>query len=372
LRADSYDEGEVVEPDPDFGDGLALARFSTSDWKTDFSRHTVPFDQIIGGGPERDGIPPLDFPRFTTTQDAGIWLGGEEPVIALELNGDARAYPLQILLWHEIVNDDVGGVPVAVTFCPLCNSAIVFDRRLGSVVYDFGNSGTLRYSDLIMWDRQTESWWQQFTGEAIIGSLAGKRLRFVPASIVSFSDFEAAYPGAKVLSRGTGFNKDYRRNPYPGYDRADLPPSLFAGSPDDRLQPKERVVGVTVNGVDVAFPFAILRSEKAVNYTVGGQDVVVLFKPGTRSALDQSSIQTSKDVGATGVFVPVVDGRKLTFRADGESLVDNETGSVWSILGRAVEGPLAGERLTPIIHGDHLWFAWGAFKPDTLIYSGTG
>ena len=122
----------------------------------------------------------------------------------------------------------------------------------------------------------------------------------------------------------------------------------------------------------MAFPFAILRSEKAVNYAVGGQDVVVLFKPGTRSALDQSSIQTSKDVGATGVFVPVVDGRKLTFRADGESLVDNETGSVWSILGRAVEGPLAGERLTPIIHGDHLWFAWGAFKPDPLIYSGTG
>ena len=364
--------GPEVEPDPDFGLGLMIAGISTRGWATDFSRHTVPYSEVMSGGVPRDGIPPVDDPRFTTPENAGEWVADNEPVIAFELNGDARAYPLQVMTWHEIVNDVVGGVPVAVTFCPLCNSAIVFDGRLGGVTYDFGTSGMLRRSDLIMWDRQTESWWQQFTGEAIIGSLAGKRLRFVPASIVSFSDFEAAYPGAKVLSRGTGFNKDYRRNPYPGYDRADLPPSLFAGSPDDRLQPKERVVGVTVDGVDVAFPFAILRSEKVVNYTVGGQDVVVLFKPDTRSALDQSSIQTSKDVGATGVFVPVVDGRKLTFRADGESLVDNETGSVWSILGRAVEGPLAGERLTPIIHGDHLWFAWGAFKPDTLIYSGTG
>ena len=371
LVADSRD-GVLVEPDPDFREELILARLSTSGWKTDFSRHTVPFDEILSGGPRRDGIPPLDNPTFTTPQDSGRWLGDEEPVIALEVNDDARAYPLQVLIWHEIANDEVGGVPVSVTFCPLCNSAIVFDRRLDGVVYDFGTSGNLRHSDLVMWDRQTETWWQQFTGEAIVGSLAGKRLEFLPAAIVSFDDFKTANPDGKVLSRDTGFARNYGQNPYAGYDRADNPPFLLKDSPDGRLLPKERVVAVTIDGVDAAFPVTVLQSQKAINYTINGRDVVVLFKSGTKSALDQGAISRSRDVGATGVFDPTVDGRVLTFRADGDTLMDNETGSVWNILGKAVEGPLAGRELTPIVHGDHFWFAWGTFKPDTLIYSARG
>ena len=147
----------TVEPDPDFERALRNAGISARGWETDFSRHTVPYGEILSGGPPRDGIPPIDDPRFTTPEDASKWLGDQEPVIAFELNDDARAYPLQILTWHEIVNDVVGGVPVSATFCPLCNAAIVFDRRLDGVVYDFGTSGKLRKSDLIMWDRQTES-----------------------------------------------------------------------------------------------------------------------------------------------------------------------------------------------------------------------
>ena len=196
--------GSLVAPDPNFREELAEARISTRGWKTDFSRHSVPYSEVFSGGVPRDGIPPIDDPKFTTPEQANGWLGEQEPVIAFELNGDARAYSLQILTWHEIVNDLVGDVPVAVTFCPLCNSAIVFDRRLEGIVYDFGVSGNLRNSDLIMWDRQTESWWQQFTGEAIVGELAGKRLTFIPASIISWADFKAANPEGKVLSRDTG------------------------------------------------------------------------------------------------------------------------------------------------------------------------
>ena len=214
----------AVEPDPDFEDELRQARLSTSGWKTDFSLHSVPYSGILSGGPPRDGIPPLDDPKFTTFGDADGWLDGEEPVIAIEIDGDARAYPLQILIWHEIVNDVVGGVPVSVTFCPLCNSAIVFDRRLNGVVYDFGTSGNLRNSDLIMWDRQTESWWQQFTGQAIVGELTGRTLTFLPASIISWGDFKAANPEGEVLSRDTGFRRTYGLNPYAGYDRANNPP----------------------------------------------------------------------------------------------------------------------------------------------------
>ena len=227
----------LVERDPGYEEALDSARFSISGWETDFSLHSVPYSEIRGGGPPADGIPPIDAPEFVTAQEADDWLAEKEPVIALEINGDVRAYPLQILTWHEIVNDEVGGVPVSVTFCPLCNAAIVFDRRLDGAVYDFGISGNLRKSDLIMWDRQTSSWWQQFSGEAIAGTLTGRKLTFLPSTIVSFGFIKEAYPDVKVLSRDTGFARPYGRNPYAGYDRADNPPFLFDGLVDGRLLP---------------------------------------------------------------------------------------------------------------------------------------
>ena len=358
--------------DPDFERALSRAGISQRGWKTDFSLHTVPYEDILSGGPPRDGIPPKDNPQFTTTEDASRWLGDQEPVIIFGLNGDVRAYPLQILTWHEIVNDMVGGVPVAVTFCPLCNATLVFDRTLDGVVYDFGTSGKLRNSDLIMWDRQTESWWQQFTGEGIVGELAGKKLTSLPSQVISWEDFKAANPQGKVLSRQTGFARSYGQNPYAGYDRADNPPFLYDGDLDGRLLPKERVVFVTVGEETVAFPFSIVEVERAVNYTVNGKDLVVFFDSGTLSALDSRSIARSRDVGATGVFDPNLDGRTLTFRIDGEVIVDNETRSVWSILGKAIEGPLTGKELAAVVHDNNFWFAVAAFKPDTKIYQGAG
>jgi len=371
-QAEAKATSGLVAPDPNFEEALREAGISTRGWKTDFSRHTVPFTEILSGGPPRDGIPPIDEPKFIGFEEADRYLGRLEPVISFELNGDVRAYPISILTWHEIVNDVVGGVPVAVTFCPLCNSAIVFDRRLDGVVHRFGTSGNLRLSDLVMWDRETESWWQQLTGEAIVGELAGKKLTFLSGPIISWGDFKEANPGGKVLSQDTGFQRNYGRNPYVGYDRADNPPFLFDGDLDGRLLPKERVVTVTVGDVDVAFAFSTLSQERVVNYNVGGRDVVVFFKPGTRSALDELLIGMSKEIGATGLFDAELDGRKLTFRADGGEFIDNETGSSWNILGEAIQGPSAGKRLTPIAHTNSFWFAVAAFKPDTQIYQGAG
>ena len=382
-----------VVPDPNFEEALAKAKFPLGVWKTDFSLHSVPYSEIISGGPPRDGIPPLDNPRFTTPTDADQWLNGKEPVIALELDGDARAYPIQILVWHEIVNDVVGGVPVAVTFCPLCNSAIVFDRRLDGTVYDFGTSGNLRNSDLVMWDRQTESWWQQFTGEGIVGSLTGKKLSFLASSLISWEDFKAASPEGMVLSRDTGFSAVYGQNPYRGYDSTDDRPFLFDGPIDGRFPAMERVAAVTIGEADAAFPFSVLEKERVVNYTVNGQDLVVFFEPETQSAFGDPDYsipferednpfdpfddppQNFSAVGATGVFDPELDGIKLSFRPggnpSGDDFVDVETGSVWNILGRAIEGPLAGQNLTPIVHANHFWFSWAVFKPDTKIYQGS-
>ncbi len=363
----------LVDPDPNFEDALDDARISSNFWpETDFSRYTVPLDEFRSGGVFPDQIPPIDSPKFLPLGQADSRLHGEEPVMAFELNGDARAYPLQILIFHEIVNDVVGGVPVVITYCPLCNSAIAFERTLEGVVLDFGTTGNLRNSDLVMYDRQTRSWWQQFTGEGVVGALAGRQLTFLPASIISWQDFQDAFPDGEVLSSDTGNPRPYGTNPYLEYDRAYNDPFLFDGEIDGRLGAKDRVVAVTLEDVAVAFPFLILEEERTVSYRVGSREIVVFFQDGTQSALDADLFGFSRDVGATGVFDPLLDGRMLTFRSEDERIVDDQTGSIWNILGHAVDGELAGEVLAPVVHANHFWFAWAAFNPDTLIYEGVG
>ena len=190
---------------------LAFAALSPSvaqvpaDWRsewphTDFSARTIDLSTIRSGGPPRDGIPSIDAPRIVPVQSADH-VGAEEPVISLSVNGAARAYPIAILMWHEIVNDTLGGTPLAVTYCPLCNAALVFDRTLSNRVLEFGTTGKLRHSDLVMYDRQTESWWQQFTGKAIVGDLTGAELLTVPSRVEPFSAFVARHPEGTVLAR---------------------------------------------------------------------------------------------------------------------------------------------------------------------------
>jgi hypothetical protein len=328
----------------------------TEDWNTNWNRHTVPYDELV---PVlfRDGI-------------AAGWLEDDDPVIAVELNGEARAYPLRILSAHEIVNDNFGDLPVVITFCPLCNSAIVFDGRLNGETLEFGTSGWLRNSDLIMYDRTTESLWQQFTGEGIVGDLAGERLTFLPSSVVSFSDFSEAFPEGTVLSIDTGFDFSYNLSSYAGYDTSGEDPFLFFGDIDPRLPTMERVVSITLDNVDVAYPVTLLSELGVINDSQDGQDIVVFHTFGTSSAFFNPVTQDWDDVGATGVFDPNLNGEKLTFAVIDGSIVDNETGSSWNILGQATDGPLAGESLTPIVHGDHFWFSWAAFKPDTVIFEG--
>ena len=369
ANSETDDSQGSMAPDPDYERAFRDARLSSSGWDTDFKFHTVPYSEIRSVIP-RDNIPSIDSPTFVSPTEASAWLEDVEPVVSLEIGADARAYPLQILTWHEIVNDDVGGVPVAVTFCPLCNSAIAFDRLFDGQVLEFGVSGNLRNSDLIMYDRQTHSWWQQFTGEGIVGEYAGRNLEQLPAFIISFADFRRAHPDGQVLSRDTGYSRQYGRNPYAGYDTADGNPFLFKGDLDGRLLPVERVIAVTIDDVDVAFPLSVLQEEGAINYSVDGQRIAVFHRFGTTSALDGGSIAESRDVGAAGVFDADLDGQALTFVARDGLIKDEQTGSVWDILGRATEGPLAGERLTPVLHGTHFWFAWAVFKPDTIVYQG--
>ena len=365
-----------VKPDPAYPRALGIAGIDPNHdlhpWLTDFSLHSVPHNEIAPGGPGRDGIPPLDSPNFVATTEADSWLQALEPVVVLELNGDVRAYPLQLLIWHEIVNDLVADVPVAVTYCPLCNSAVALLRTLDGTVYDFGTTGYLRHFDLIMWDRQTESWWQQVTGEAIIGKLTGKQLEFLPTSIDPWKNFKQAHPNGMVLSRNTGYGRPYGQSLYPSLDRIDEQSPSLEGSGGVSLPTMERVAGVTIDGVSVGFPYSTLAHERVANYAIHGTDVVVFYEPETLTPFKDSDADADvRSVGAAGVFSPHLNGRKLTFKFSGDGIVDVETGSRWNLLGQADEGPLTGQRLEPLLHGDHFWFAWLAFNPTTQVYPPT-
>jgi hypothetical protein len=355
---------------PDLREQLPPSR-AEAEFSTDFSRHTFSYGEVLSGGPPKDGIPALDEPVFIRVNEADAWLQPEEPVIALQIAGEARAYPLQILTWHEIVNDEVGGIPVVVTFCPLCNTAIAFEREFDGQVLDFGTTGRLRFSNLIMYDRQTETWWQQATGDGLAGKYAGSRLTFLPAAIISWADFKEAFPESEVLSRETGFSRDYGRNPYAGYDNINNSPFLFQG-PDntDRLPAMARVLTVELDEHTVAYPNDLLAEMHVVNDSIGELSVVVFWEPGTASALDNGVIADGRDVGAASVYSRVFDGRELTFAFTGGQILDDQTGSVWNVLGEAVAGELEGSRLEPLVSVNHFWFSWAAFKPETRIYQG--
>lgn len=287
-----------------------LAEELQAGWSTDFDNHSVPFSEITSGGPGKDGIPAIDAPRFVSVPAVGF-LRDREPVIELALGGEVRGYPIQILMWHEIVNDEIAGTPVAVTFCPLCNTAIAFDRRVDGRLLDFGTTGNLRHSDLVMYDRQTESWWQQFSGEAIVGDLTGRRLEQLPARIVSWGDFRRRHPDGNVLSRDTGFSRTYGDNPYAGYDDIDSPPYFAAANEDDdRLPPKERVVYLEAGDDAVAVPYSTLRARRELEVKVGDRTLLVRWAPGVASALDDYAIAEGADIGSAEV---VEDGRPVVF-----------------------------------------------------------
>ncbi len=341
--------------------------FRTRGFSTDFSRRTVEWDSILSGGPPKDGIPAVDNPEFESITAGDEWLEALDPVILLSHGDEARAYPLSILIWHEIVNDEIDGQPVSVTFCPLCNASIAFDRNFDGQVLDFGTTGRLRNSDLIMYDRQTETWWQQFTGEGIVGKYAGEQLNFLTSQVLSWEDFKEAHPDGDVLAR-PNMPRNYGYNPYVGYDSTSRP-FLFQGTPDSRLAPAERVLGLTTENDAIAYPFTALEEAGVVQDLFGGVEIAIFHKAGLASALDSSVISQGRDIGAVSVYDRQVGDQLLTFspNADG-TFSDAETGSTWDILGEAVDGPLAGEQLTPILHFDHFWFAWAAFFPATELY----
>ena len=351
----------------------AQVRSAVRAWPTDFTRRTVDFSEFLLGLPRndpRDGIPPIDNPKFQPIETA-TWLGEREPGALVHFNGESRFYPLSIMTRHEIVNDRFGDVPVAVTFCPLCNSVVAFDARVDGNALRFGVSGLLRNSDLVMWDDATTSLWQQLTGEGIVGEFAGTQLEIIPASIVSYASARENFPEALSLSTDTGFGINYGANSYAGYSSSGRP-FLYNGPSDDRYPALSRVVGITIDGQSKAYPFEVIAGELAVNDEIADAPVVVFWGGDTADALDARSIADSQAIGTAIALSRTVEGQVLTFSSAGnDTFTDAETGSTWSLIGVSTAGQLAGSQLDTVQHRNEFWFAWAAFFGEAPVYTGT-
>jgi hypothetical protein len=320
-----------------------------------------------------DGIPAIDSPEFVSVAEADAYLADNEGVVVLDIEGDARAYPVQILIWHEIVNDVVGGVPVSVTYCPLCNSAVSYQRIVQGEVTTFGTSGLLFNSALVMYDRATESLWTHYNGQAVAGVATTEHLTPISSPLLAWAEFKAAFPDGLVLDRDkTGHARSYGTNPYVDYDNPTGTPFLFRGDVDDQVGAQRRVAGVSVDGVAKAWTLEAISggAARATHDSVGELSVVVFWRPGQATALESGRIDGGRDVGSVGVFVPEANGQALTFVADGGVFVDDQTGSSWNVFGEATDGELAGVELSEVPHLDTFWFAWFSYNPGTVLIEG--
>ncbi|MDX1468547.1 MAG: DUF3179 domain-containing protein [Acidimicrobiia bacterium] len=342
-------------------------------WETDFSRAVIDLNELLVGLPSpdpRDLIRPIDQPVFEAV-DTSTWLADREPGVLVDIDDDVRFYPLSVLTRHEIVNDEIAGIPVAVTYCPLCNTAVVFDRRFEGTTLRLGVSGLLRNSDLVMWDNVTQTLWQQITGEAIVGTHAGKSLTRLGSGIVRWADFKASNPDGLVLGPDQGFGEIYGRNGYAFYSSRPAPYAFYTDSIDPRFPAMSRVVGVRIGDTDKAYPFGPLSQARVANDEIAGAPIVVLWGAAdTADALDGSIIATSQAIGTGIAYDPVVNGETLTFEAVSDTeFVDHQTGTTWTILGEAIDGELVGTQLELIPHTNEFWFAWQAFFPDGEVWA---
>jgi hypothetical protein len=360
----------------DLGERSALSVFTGGtaggEYPDTLPTPTVDTSELLRGQVP-DGIPAIDNPQFVSVADADEYLTEQEAVVVLDIEGDARAYPVQVLIWHEIVNDVVGGVPVSITYCPLCNSAVSFRRVVQGEVTTFGTSGLLFNSALVMYDRLTESLWTHYNGEAIAGIATSERLGPISSPLLAWAEFKEAFPDGLVLDRhNTGHNRSYGSNPYTNYDNPSGVPFLFRGELDDQLGAQRRVAGVSLDGVAKAWTLEAISggAARATHDVVGDQAVVVFWKSGQATALESGQIDGGRDVGSVGVFRPDAAGQALMFSAEGPVFVDDVTGSTWNVLGKAIDGPLRGTELEPVPHLDTFWFAWFSYNPGTALVEG--
>ncbi len=313
-------------------------------------KHLVPLEKIRSGGPPKDAIPSIDNPKFIAASEA-TFVSDDEIIVGLKINEETKAYPLSILVWHEIVNDYVDDTPVSVTYCPLCYTTQVFDRRINDQVVEFGVSGKLYNSNLVMYDRLTDSLWSEILGKAIVGELTGYELDRIPFDLVKWGNWKTLYPETLILTTDTGYQRPYGTDPYGDYYTD--PRVLFPiENQDNRLNPKEIIVGFSDDQNRKAYRLADLELVKVVNDEIGEKKLLLLSNSPTM----------------VRIFDRTINGKTLEFQISDDKLIDKNTNSEWNVEGVAVEGSLKGSKLTRMVHEPGFWFSWAAFYPNTELY----
>jgi len=322
--------------------------------ETDGVKHSIPLEDIQVGNPNKDGIPSIDEPVFESIYTADQYLDDNGLGLMVEVSGRYRFYPYQILVWHEIVNDTFMGEELLVTFCPLCYTGIVFDREVEGDVLEFGVSGKLWNSNLLMYDRATESYWSQALGEAVVGEKTGTVLEDYPWLIVSWDTFKTNYSSGQVLSRDTGFNRDYTQDPYEPegyYESADVWFTL--SNEDGRLHAKEFVYGYDTGDFAKAYSEKDVKEIGIINDQVGDEYLLVFW---------DDNLETVR------AFSRQVDGNVLSFEKTDDFLRDTTTESLWNFDGEAVSGDHRGIGMSTLILEPSFWFSWATSYPQTEIY----
>lgn len=346
-------------------------------FKTDTTKSIVDLSEIILVLPRRT-FPIIDTPAFVN-KEIGLKMFLEtEPVITVEINGEAKAYSMNMFSSHELSNDVLAGIPILPSYCPLCNSAVVYDRRLNvkgeEKILAFEVSGMLRHSGMVIFDTETESWWQQSMGKAMVGEYAGKQLTVIPSLILSVGEFFANYPEGMILSKETGHAKSrerYGRNYYRKYDSiGNLPFARYfkVDEIDKRLPAMERLIDIQDGEFSKIYPFTILKEKGLVNDRFKSKDIVVFYKAGALSHLDNYDLSLAREIGTATVFNAKFEGRVLRFKKEDDRFFDLETKSEWLISGKCIAGPLKGKELEIELHSNHFAFSWLKFHPDSEIY----
>lgn len=302
-------------------------------------------NKILSGGPPKDGIPSIDNPKFESAEEADKWLNDDDLVLGLDYKGTVKAYAHRILNWHEIVNDFAGNERVLITYCPLCRTGIAFRPIVNGKEIEFGTSGKLYNSELIMYDRLTDSYWPQSLGMAVIGPSTGKILEKIPLDTVRWKDWKKVHPDTQVLRKSTGFIRDYDRNPYGGIQKSDRV-SFPLSSTDSRLKSKVIVYGAEFDGAAKAYAEDDVKKDKVINDAVGDVPIVVVWY---------------EDLNTVKIFERTLDGETLEFSLDGDEIKDNN-GNVWTVVDMI-------EKLEIVDTFGHFWFAWAAFFPGTELYN---
>ena len=346
---------------------MAYGQLGPGPWRTDLSKKSIDLRELRSGGPPKDGIPAIFDPKFASVDQAETWLVDKEPVLMVKHGGEARAYPLQILIFHELANDQIGDLPILVSYCPLCNSAITFDRRIDGVEHTFGVSGMLRHSDMVMYDRQTDSLWQQLTGDAIVGEHTGKQLTLVSSQVVPWDSFAKNFPGGKVMSRQTGHARRYGTTPYGGYEFSNRLMFPVPRKKKVDVRPMERMLTLILTGKVRAYTFESLRRRTVTEGKIKDRRYAVFYEPTALTTMDARSIADSRAVGSVGVFSTDLDGERLQFEFKNGKIRDKGTKSTWNFIGTAIDGPMKGKQLTSIEHGVYYAFAVLAFYPNAEL-----